>query len=320
MSLFYKLFGLSFIKHWVNNIFFLFLLIETKKMEYKELIKEYPKIDCFLREKNILSIDRLYSIWRKENLLLKINCEDGRYVFKQINNLESDSEAEKVKRLGSIYPNIIPKVFVQENNTYLMEFVDGKCFFDLSSYEKIEKMVICGGILGQNYKNGYHESEDIRHLIRKSFERYRKKSARFFSDDELRDFDFNIFKEVASRPSHNDLNAANLLFDNGIKLIDPNEEDFNDTAKDVGRYCASVFFNNYDYFGNKKTASLDIAAAFLTNFDDSTLERARYFIGESFLSFINFDTKTTPKEVLKKLAINMLTKKQKIIKNLEECI
>jgi len=289
-------------------------------MEHEELIRKYTGINDFLREKKVLSMDRLYSIWRKENFLLKIDCENGKYVFKQINNLESDNEAEKVKRLGGIYPDIIPKLFVHENNAYLMEFIDGKCFFDLSSNEKVEKMLICGGILNQNYRNGHHHGEDIRPIIRKSFEKYRKKSARFFSDDELQDFDFDIFKEVASQPSHNDLNAANLLFDNGIKLIDPDEEGFNDTAKDVGRYCASTFFNNYDYFGNKKTASLDIAMAFLGNFDDFTLERARYFIGESFLSFINFDTKTTPKETLKKLAINVLTKKQPIIQSLEECI
>jgi len=64
-------------------------------MECKKAIEKYHEINHFLEEKDLLSIERLYSIWRKENLLLKIICKDRTYVFKQINNLESDNEAKK---------------------------------------------------------------------------------------------------------------------------------------------------------------------------------------------------------------------------------
>ena len=296
-------------------------MIKTEeKREYMKIISQYPHINIFLGRNEICSIERLYSIWRKENVLLKVNCYGGVYVFKQINGPDKMLEAEKMKEFKQAYPEITPKIIISENNAYLMEFIDGKSFFEIPKEEKIGRMLICGAILGRTYKNGSHTAEDISEHIEKSFKKYRKKAAAFFTDSELRLQDFSIFRSVPSQISHNDLNAANLLFDKGIKLIDASKEEFNDIARDIGRYCASTFFNNYDYFGNDKKHSLDIAAAFLSSFDESMLERARYFIGESFLSFINFDTKTTPKETLKKLAINMLTKKQPIIKNLEESI
>ena len=125
---------------------------------------------------------------------------------------------------------------------------------------------------------------------------------------------------MLQNPSHNDLNAANLLYCNGIKLIDPSDEGFNDISRDIGRYCASCFFNNYDYFGGDKKHSLEIAEAFLCNFDEDILNRAKYFIGESFLSFLNFDTVSVPKTTLKRLALDVLLKKGKITKILEESL
>lgn len=287
---------------------------------YKKTIGQYPHINIFLSRNEILSIERLYSIWRKENLLLRVNCYGGKYVFKQINGPDKMLEAEKMREFKQAYPEIAPEIIISENNAYLMEFIDGKSFFEIPKEEKIGRILVCGAILGRTYQNGHHTAKDISEHVKKSFKKYRKKAAAYFSDSELRLQDFSIFKSVPSQTSHNDLNAANLLFDKGIKLIDASNEEFNDVSRDVGRYCASTFFNNYDYFGNDKRHSLNIAAAFLSSFDESTLERAKYFIGESFLSFINFDTKTTPKETLKKLAINMLTKNQPIIKCLEECI
>jgi len=291
-----------------------------EKRGYMKIISQYPHINIFLCRNEIWDIERLYSIWRKENLLLKVNCYSGKYVFKQINGPDKMLEAEKMKEFKQAYPEITPEIIISEDNAYLMEFIDGKSFFEIPPEEKISRMLTCGVILGRTYRNGSHTTRDIRESVKKSFEKYRKKAAAYFSDSELRLQDFNIFNSVPAQTSHNDLNAANLLFDKGIKLIDASKEEFNDVARDVGRYCASTFFNNYDYFGNNKKHSLDIASAFLSSFDESILERARYFIGESFLSFINFDTKTTPKGTLKKLAINMLTKKQPIIKSLEECI
>jgi thiamine kinase-like enzyme len=152
---------------------------------------------------------------------------------------------------------------------------------------------------------------DIRQQVRSLFERYRAKRKEFFDDGELKpeQVDFEVFGEVPDQPSHNDLNAANILYNGGIVLIDPSEEGYNDVARDVGRYCASCFFNNYDYFGNDVDHSLELARVFLANFDEQTLRRARFYIGESFLSFLKFDTMTVGKEVLKRLAINLLTRR-----------
>jgi len=287
---------------------------------YRQIIGHYPHINIFLGRNEICSIERLYSIWRKENLLLKISCYGGKYVFKQINGPDKMLEALKMQEFKQAYPEITPGIIITENNAYLMEFIDGKSFFEIPKEEKIGRMLICGAILSKTYENGHHAPKDISEHVRKSFEKYRKKAEAYFSNSELRLQDFSIFQSVPSQTSHNDLNAANLLFDKGIKLIDASKEEFNDVARDIGRYCASTFFNNYDYFGGDKQHSLEIASAFLSSFDGSTLERARYFIGESFLSFMNFETKTTPKEKLKKLAISILTKKQPILKSLEECI
>ncbi|MBW2995530.1 hypothetical protein KY312_04195, partial [Candidatus Woesearchaeota archaeon] len=163
--------------------------------------------------------------------------------------------------------------------------------------------------------------KDITENIKTSFNKYRKKAYRFFDKDELTSINFEIFRAVPNIPSHNDLNAANLLYcDKSVKIIDPKDQDYNDIAKDIGRYCASAFFNNYDRFGNNKKHSLDIAYAFLSNFNDELIERTKYYIGESFMSFLNFQTITVGKKVLKKLATNTLSKKQTIMKSLEESL
>jgi len=289
----------------------------------KNSLSDYPRISEFLNEKRILSISILDSVWRKENLLLKLSCLKGNYVFKQINNDEKTGEMERVKILKSSYPQLVPDVHVFEDDAYLMDYVEGKGFFDLNKKEKIEKVGICGMLLRAAWKGKEFPKKDISEKIRESFNKYRLKGYKFFSEDELRIDNFDVFKSVPDQISHNDINAANLLYDKRIKLIDPSNEGYNDIARDIGRYCASTFFNDYDRFGNDKKHSLNVAQAFLSNFNDfnpDTLERARYFIGESFLSFLNFQTITVPKSMLKSLAINVLTKKQPLMKSLEESL
>jgi len=80
-----------------------------------------------------------------------------------------------------------------------MEFIDGKCFFDLSHGEKVEKMLICGKILNQNYKNGHHVGEDIRYLIKRSFEKYRKNQQDFFQM-----MSFEVLILISSKMLHHD--------------------------------------------------------------------------------------------------------------------
>jgi len=293
---------------------------------YLKTLEEYPKSYRFLKEKGIIDIERIYSLWRKENLVLKIDCHNTSYVFKKIADEEKESEIERAKILKREYPDLMPDFFIFEGNSYIMKHIEGDSFFGLNENEKNEKVYLAGKRLKEIYSGKNYVNADISKKVEASFQRYRKKSARFFLEDELRlkEEDFKIFRNVSIQPSHNDTNAANLLYERGnekgIKLIDPHDVGFNDIARDVGRYCASCFFNNYDYFGQDKIKSLEIAEAFLCVFNDEILRRTKYYIGESFISFLNFDTVSVSKHILKRLSENILQKKGNIIKLMEGSI
>ena len=295
---------------------------QTQKTDYLDILKTFSRTYDFLEKQRIQEIERLDSLWRKENLLLRIGCSEQDYVFKMINGKEKISELNRVKLMKDNYPDLMPEVFVFEDNAYLMDYIDGNSFFNLKNSEKTEKLNLAGRILSNVYLKYKFKERDISKEVYDSFNRYWEKRNKFFLDDELRlkEETFEIFKRVPNQPSHNDLNATNLIYGKEIKLIDPSEEGFNDISRDIGRYCASCFFNNYDYFGNDKKHSLEIAEIFLSNFDEEILERAKYFIGESFLSFLNFDTVSVSKNVLKHLAMNLLLKKGKIIYLLEDSL
>ena len=277
-------------------------------LEFKQAIEKLPKISSFLQDK-IVKIKRLDSIWRKENLILKLDSKDDSYVLKVISGSGELDEIDRVKLLKKQYPNLFTDIFIYENNSYLMAYVPGKNFFELDAKDRLDKVSLCGRRLVQEWSahTDKFKSKDIAEEINSSFTRYRTKRAKFFSPDELLSVDLSAFSKVPSLPSHNDLNCANVLYNGCVTLIDPSGEGYEDTARDVGRYFASVFFNNYDRYGNDKISSMAIAEAFLSNFNDETLARARYYIGESFLSFLNFPTVSAPKEVLKKLTLNVLT-------------
>ncbi len=290
------------------------------EVDYKNEIFCYGELKDFFGNNGIYNIERLESIWRKENLLLKIDTHEGSYVFKKINGEDKLSEIQRIQLMKRMYSSLYPELYFCNDEFYLMEFIDGKSFFQLDNHEKESRLKNCGRLLNQVYSVPY-QTHDIRDKIQSSFQKYRQKRSKYFNDDELRFIDVSMFSDVPLTPSHNDLNAANLIYtSNGIKMIDPSDEGFEDFARDIGRYAASVFFNNYDYFGQDKFHSLQIVDAFLTHFDESTLSRAKYFMGESFLSFTGFDTISTPKSILKKLSINLLQKEGKIINLLQDCI
>jgi len=281
----------------------------------------FPRTHQFLGSQNPISRERLPSRWRKDNLLLRVSCEWQNYVVKKVD--KEEGEIDKVKLMRRTYPSLTPRLFLTEGgDCYTMSYVNGRSFFNLNKEERIEQIRRAGELLSRVYfEEGENCSKiDISGEVRKGFERYRRNRKEFFNDDELNlsKKDFKVFGSVPNQLSHNDLNAANLMYDEEIKVIDPSEEGYNDIARDVGRYCASCFFNNYDYFGNDGEHSLAVADGFLKNFDESVLQRAKYYIGESFLSFLGFDTVTTSKSVLKKLAINTLTGEGNIMDLLEE--
>lgn len=288
--------------------------------EYESSLSGYPNIHKYLLDCGISGVEKLNSRWRASNLLLKIDCEEDSYVFKQVNVNSPQDEMRKIALLKREFPSLYPELFIFEDNAYLMKYVSGKSFFELDPEERVLNVSLAGELLSQSFNKANLSLVDISEQVGRSFVEYRekrKKASTFFSDDELRSVDFDIFKSVPSGLSHNDLNAANLIYGDSIRLIDPKKEAFNDVAKDVGRYCASCFFNNYDYFGNDERVSLEIAEAFLGHFDKDILERAQYFMGESFLSFLNFDTRSGSEGKLKQLAINLFEKKGNLINLLE---
>jgi tRNA A-37 threonylcarbamoyl transferase component Bud32 len=295
--------------------------MKREEVDYSKDLQKFPETYEFLEKRKIKGIEKLPSRWRQQNLLLKVQCQDAAYVFKEIACEEEYVEISRMQALKQEHHSLFPDLFVSERNSYLMEFLQGPTFFELTTKQKIDYMQKAGAKLSKDYvKKGDIKTIDLRDPVANNLHSRFRKANKIILDMELPKTDLEIFREVPDQQCHGDLNAANLIYGNSIKFIDPSEEEFGDVARDIGRYCASCFFNHYDYFGNNKKESLGIADAFLSNFDDLTLQRVKYHIGESFLSFIKYHTETTPKSVLSKLASNLLQKEGKIISLLEKSL
>lgn len=298
-------------------------MLEIKTEEIYNITTSHEIIRDYIEINKIRSFERLDSLWRKENLLLRITTDDKNYVFKKINNKSGTDEIDKINKNKKEYPELYPEIYCYNENSYLMEWIDGFSFFNLEEIERVEKVALAGKILSKNYMQKIKEKKDISRTIEASFKRYREKRKKYFKHYELNleSNYFKIFSNVECIPSHNDLNAANLLYTkDNIRLIDPSEEGYVDIARDIGRYAASCFFNNYDYFGNDKEESIKIAREFILNFDESLMERTKYYIAESLLSFLNFDCVSVDKDYLKKLCIGMFESKKGIVETLEEIL
>ena len=63
-------------------------------------LENYPQIKEFLDKKEILDITPLKSRWRRENVILKVDCKSGRYVFKMIKGNDKVDEIERVNYLN----------------------------------------------------------------------------------------------------------------------------------------------------------------------------------------------------------------------------
>ena len=291
-----------------------------ERVDHSQDLQRFPETYAFLEKRKIKGIEKLNSRWRQQNLILKVQCQDTTYIFKEIADKDEYVEIPRIQELKQEYPPLFPNLFAAERNSYLMEFLQGPTFFELTTEQKIEYMQKAGSTLSRVYVKKDKQTIDVRVDVIESLGIHFNKAHEYFKKDEFPKVDVEIFREIPDQRCHGDLNAANLIYGDSIKMIDPADKGFSDVAKDVGRYCASCFFNHYDYFGNNKKESLEIADAFLSHFDDKTLQRAKYYIGESFLSFIRFHTETTPKSVLKKLATNVLQKEGRIISLLEESL
>ncbi|HLD55395.1 MAG TPA: hypothetical protein VJB35_04005, partial [Candidatus Nanoarchaeia archaeon] len=119
---------------------------------YNFVLLSYPKIYDFLSGKNVNRVEKLNSRWRASNLLLRIDCDDLSYVFKQVNVNNPKSEMEKIALLKKESPLLFPELFIFENNAYLMEYVVGQSFFDLDSKERVSKVSFAGKVLSQTHR------------------------------------------------------------------------------------------------------------------------------------------------------------------------
>lgn len=196
-------------------------MVVLTNVNYLEILKNFPKTYNLLMNEEIKEIEKLDSLWRKENLLLRIKTKKNNYVFKHIKGEEKLLELNRFKLLKKEYPSLFPDAFIFEKESYLMSYIDGCSFFNLKKKEKTEKVNLAGKLLNKAYLEKSFENQDISPPVFASFNKYREKRKRFFLEDELRlDFRyFEIFGKVRQNPSHNDLNAANLLYSDSIKLM-----------------------------------------------------------------------------------------------------
>ena len=284
-----------------------------------DTIARYPAMHALLMSRGISGVRKLESTWRKENTLIHASCADGDLVLKILKD-ERDSELHRLRLMRKTYGCLFPEIVAEEGDAYLMSYIEGNNFFDLPDGDRVASVAQLGQTLSEKWSHGTYQVVDIRDKVRALFARYRASRAQFFAHDEMTEVDLEPFAHVSDRPSHNDLNCANAIYNGSVGLIDPSEEGYNDVARDVGRYTASTFFNYYDRHGQNRTRSLDIAHAFLAPFDDTLLQRAKFYAGESFLSFLRFDTLTVPKTVLKNWAINTLSPGPPLMQCLEACV
>ena len=131
-------------------------MIDALYSGYLEVLSNYPEIYDFLHEQIITGIEKLDSLWRKENLLLRISFVEGNYVFKKICDSDKESEIERFQLLSNVYPGLIPKSYFYFNDGYLMEWIDGRSFFNLWEDERIEKIRFAGITL----RNIFYRSEE----------------------------------------------------------------------------------------------------------------------------------------------------------------
>lgn len=284
-------------------------------------IFERPICSSFFAGHEIIEIKKLPSLWRDKNIIIKIRTDRGTFVYKEIRDASDNNEVQKILEMQREYPSTTVQVFAFDQDSYIMEFLNGLDFFSLPKSERVQRLGDFSHSFTENCSRD-KPTADISFRIASSFMRYWNTRAQYLEGVEAPVIDFTPFERVSTSPSHNDLNAANVIYlpDGSYKTIDPSDEGYNDRARDIGRYCASVFFNNYDRFGNDASASLEIAGAVLDGTNGYATERVRYYMGESFLSFLRFNTVSVPKTTLKNLAITTLTSDQPIIKCLEECL
>jgi hypothetical protein len=233
-----------------------------------------------------------------------------------VSDIEAAREVEHIAELRKAYVGFLPKVFCREGQAYLMEHIPGKDFFALSrdapGHDITGRLRGAGESLGRTLGRYRLERQPASGLpqLERTLAHYHAKCLATLKlpatehDALARDLArwAPALEQYPGQASHNDLNAANvLLCDDGIRAIDPefDERSANDPGRDIGRYAASIYFNTYDYFGNDAGLAqrhlegfLSGVAATLPGTDTGLWSRVAFAIGQSGLSFTNFNAKT----------------------------
>jgi hypothetical protein len=276
----------------------------------------HRRIIEYLDDYDVASIAKLPSLWRSSNIVLRIGTAGGDFVFKYVSDIEAAREVEHIAELRRAYVGFLPKVFCREGQAYLMEYIPCKDFFTLCretpGHDIRGRLANAGEALGRvlgSYRLEREPASGLSQLDR-TLGHYHAKCMKSLQLPPAEQG--AIGRDLAPWPaalgrypgqvSHNDLNAANvLLCDAGIRAIDPEHDGHavNDPARDIGRYAASIFCNTYDYFGKDGTLALGHLAAFLDGVasafappEAGLWARVGFYIGQSGLSFANFNAQT----------------------------
>lgn len=271
-------------------------------------------IQDYLENFEILNIEVLPSVWRSDNTVLKIETDAGPFVFKHIFDISEILELEQHRKLKASYKGFTPRLFVVDGQAFLMEYVEGEDFFSLirkMPAERVaEKMKIAGSYLAKVYSSvkekrkssgleavGYTAS----HYLAKCLKKGSISPSDAKSLEEFLQLWAPVMSSYEGQTAHCDLNCANLIIsDSKARAIDPEFDYCNsqDIARDLGRYSASIFLNNFDYNGQNLEESAMILGSFLSSFaekypqDPELAKRAMFYHAQSALSFSNFNTKS----------------------------
>ena len=293
------------------------VLKEVIKIKHFNKLFRYPRIYNFLEDKEIKSLTRLDSIWRSGNTILLIDLKErgagkGKYVFKALENPEHVTEINQINLMKEYYPSFLPNIHCVDGPALLMDYVGGNNLFGLfrmkSEREILDILASGAKSLCETYKS-YQGERGVGNALSQidyTLSHYAKKAVgkKNLSQADYTDLERYLanWQEAlygySSQIVHNDLNMGNVIFSsNGLRAIDPEFDPLStiDVAKDVGRYCASVFFNSFDYYKQDWRVSRSCLNAFyesfLSNFSDETLpERILFYFAQSALSFSNFPT------------------------------
>ncbi len=280
-------------------------------------LRFHSRITEFLDNFEMTGIAKLPSLWRSSNIVLRISTSGGDFAFKYINDIEAAREVDHVASLRKSYIGFLPKVYCREGQAYLMEFVPGVDFFTAAKTADRND-------IGDLLRRGGHSIGDVLNKYRlerapasgiaqigKTLDHYSAKSEKSGTAspaiaNALR-AGIQQWREPLEKydgqTSHNDLNAANVIFcpDGAARAIDPEFDStgINDPARDIGRYAASIYFNTYDYFGNNPALAERHLRSFLAGVnaafaraDRQTWARTAFYIGQSAIAFANFNAKT----------------------------